>query len=83
MAVRNSMHEVGGVLPEKLLAADDGYRGHRIDCRKGHLATFVDRHRRHRSAHGRTCDRTHKMRPPTSKLLAFRVLSRAQKHEGE
>jgi hypothetical protein len=42
MAVRNSMHEVGGVLLEKLLAADDGYRGHRIDCGKGHLATFVD-----------------------------------------
>lgn len=42
MAVRSSMHEVGGVLLEKLLAADEGYRGHRIDCGKGHLATFVD-----------------------------------------
>jgi hypothetical protein len=42
MAVRDSMHEVGGVVLEKLLAADDGYRGHRIDCGKGHLATFVD-----------------------------------------
>jgi hypothetical protein len=42
MAVRHSMHEVGGVLLEKLLAADDGYRGHRIDCGKAHRATFVD-----------------------------------------
>jgi len=42
MAVRSSMHEVGGILLENLLAADDGYRGHRIDCGKGHLATFVD-----------------------------------------
>ena len=50
MAVRNSMHEMGGVLLEKLLAADDGYRGHRIDCGKGHLATFVD----HRSKTLRT-----------------------------
>lgn len=36
------MHEVGGALLGKLLAADDGYRGCRIDCGKGHLATFVD-----------------------------------------
>ncbi len=42
MAIRNSMHEVGGVLLEKLLAADDGYRGHRVDCGKGHQATFVE-----------------------------------------
>jgi len=42
MTVRHSMHEVGGVLLEKLLAADDGYRGHRIDCGKAHRATFVD-----------------------------------------
>ena len=36
------MHQVGGVLLEKVLAADDGYRGHQIDCGNGHRATFVD-----------------------------------------
>ena len=42
MAVRASLHEVGGVLLEKLLAADDGYRGWQIDCGQAHRASFVD-----------------------------------------
>ena len=36
MAVRNSMHEVGGVLPEKLLAADDGYHRPKAQRNKKH-----------------------------------------------
>jgi hypothetical protein len=42
MAVRSSMHEVGGVLLETLLDFDDGYRGPRVPCGKGHQAVFVD-----------------------------------------
>ena len=42
MAIRGSMHQVGGVLLEKLLEVDDGYRGSQMDCGQGHLATFVD-----------------------------------------
>jgi Uncharacterised protein family (UPF0236) len=42
MAIRASMHVVGGVLLEKLLDGDGGYRGPRIDCGQGHQATFVD-----------------------------------------
>ena len=36
------MHQVGGVLLENVLTADDGYRGPRIDCGNAHQATFVD-----------------------------------------
>jgi len=42
MAIRSSMHEVGGSLLERLLAQDPGYRGSRVDCGKGHQADFVD-----------------------------------------
>ena len=42
MAIRASMHEVGGVLLEKLLDTDTGYRGPQVDCGKGHQASFVD-----------------------------------------
>jgi Uncharacterised protein family (UPF0236) len=42
MAIRSSMHQVGGVLLERLLALDPGYRGPRTKCRLGHEAEFVD-----------------------------------------
>lgn len=43
MAIRASMHQLGGVVLEKLLNADGGgYRGARIDCGTGHQAEFVD-----------------------------------------
>jgi len=42
MAIRSSMHEVGGVLLEKLLDTDSGHRGPRIACGRGHEAKFVD-----------------------------------------
>ncbi len=41
------MHQVGGVLLERLLNADGGgYRGARIPCGAGHHATFVDSRRK-------------------------------------
>jgi hypothetical protein len=43
MAIRAALHQMGGVLLEKLLNSDDGgYRGRRIDCGRGHRATFVE-----------------------------------------
>lgn len=43
MAIRASMHKVGGVLLEKLLNCDGGgYCGARINCGQGHQAQFVD-----------------------------------------
>lgn len=42
MAIRSSMHQVGGVLLEGLLHMDTGYRGPRTKCRRGHQAKFVD-----------------------------------------
>lgn len=42
MAIRSSMHGVGGVLLEKLLDSDSGYRGPRVPCRQGHEAEFID-----------------------------------------
>jgi len=42
MAIRSSMHGVGGLLLEKLLDSDPGYRGPRVRCRLGHEAAFVD-----------------------------------------
>lgn len=43
MAIRASMHQIGGVVLEKLLNADGGgYRGARLDCGTGHQAGFVD-----------------------------------------
>ncbi|SRR5712692_6818511 len=42
-SIRASMHQIGGVLLEKLLNADSGsYRGTRIDCGGGHQARFVE-----------------------------------------
>jgi hypothetical protein len=42
-SIRASMHQIGGVLLEKLLNADSGsYRGARIDCGGGHQARFVE-----------------------------------------
>lgn len=43
MAIRHSMHEVGGVLLERFLGADSGGRlGTRIPCGLGHEASFLD-----------------------------------------
>lgn len=42
MAIRTSMHRVGGVFLEKLLDRDSGHRGQKIPCGKGHQARFVD-----------------------------------------
>ena len=41
MAIRTSMHKVGGVFLEKLLDRDNGHRGPRVPCGKGHEAGFV------------------------------------------
>ncbi|MGH8459069.1 MAG: ISKra4-like element ISDesp4 family transposase, partial [Nevskiales bacterium] len=46
MAIRASMHQVGGVLLERLLAEDPGYRGPSVNCGKGHQAGFVDYRRK-------------------------------------
>jgi len=43
LALRSSMHQIGGVLLEKLLNSDGGgYRGARIPCGQGHGAEFVE-----------------------------------------
>lgn len=41
MAIRHSMHGVGGVILAKLINADSGNRSVRIACRSGHEAKFV------------------------------------------
>ncbi len=42
MAIRAAMHQMGGVLLEKLLNSDGGgYRGAHLDCGLGHRAEFV------------------------------------------
>ena len=42
MAVRRSMHEVGGHLVERLLNTDQGgYQGAQVPCAQGHEAVFV------------------------------------------
>jgi len=42
MAIRAAMHQMGGVLLEKLLNSDSGgYRGAHLDCCQGHPAEFV------------------------------------------
>ena len=42
MAIRAAMHQMGGVLLEKLLNSDGGgYRGAHLDCGQGHPAAFV------------------------------------------
>lgn len=42
MAIRSSMHQVGGALLERLLDLDNGYRGPRVKCGRSHQAEFVD-----------------------------------------
>src|SRR6266478_4897361 len=43
MAIRASMHQIGGVLLEKVINADGGgYGGKEADCEQGHRATFGD-----------------------------------------
>ena len=39
--MREALHAAGGRLLEKILAADNGYRGPRVDCGAGHQASFV------------------------------------------
>ncbi len=41
LAIRTAMTRLGGCLLGKLLGADTGHRGPRIDCGAGHLAEFV------------------------------------------
>jgi hypothetical protein len=41
LAIRTAMTRLGSRLLEDLLAADDGYRGPRVDCGAGHQAVFV------------------------------------------
>lgn len=42
MALRTSMHQLGGAILEKLLDGDRGHRGPRVPCDRGHAAEFVD-----------------------------------------
>jgi hypothetical protein len=43
LALRSSLHQIGGVLLEKLLNSDGGsYRGTKIPCGQGHGAEFVE-----------------------------------------
>jgi len=42
MAIRSTMHRVGGVMLEKLLNCDLGYDGASIDCGRSHHARFID-----------------------------------------
>jgi len=47
MAVRSSLHEVGGLLVERLLNTDQGgFQGPRVPCPQGHEAEFVDYRRK-------------------------------------
>jgi hypothetical protein len=47
LALRSSMHQIGGVLLEKLLNSDEaGYAGTRTKCGQGHLAEFVEYRRK-------------------------------------
>ena len=47
MAVRSSMHEVGGLMVERLLDTDHGgYQGPRVRCGQGHEAEFVSYRRK-------------------------------------
>jgi hypothetical protein len=41
LAIRTAVTSVGGGLLQRLLAADSGHRGPRIDCGAGHQAEFV------------------------------------------
>lgn len=41
LAIRTAVLVLGGSLLGRLLAADGGYRGHRIDCGAGHQGEFV------------------------------------------
>lgn len=42
MAIRTSMHHVGGAVLERILGLDLGYHGPHTKCRHGHQADFVD-----------------------------------------
>jgi hypothetical protein len=43
LALRSSLHQIGGVLLEKLINADGGgYGGTHLDCGQGHPAEFVE-----------------------------------------
>ena len=43
MALRASMHQLGGAILEKLLDADSGHRGPRVPCGKGHAVVGQSR----------------------------------------
>lgn len=47
LAIRTAMLHLGAGLLEKLLEADTGYRGPRIDCGNGHHAEFVSYRAKH------------------------------------
>lgn len=47
LAIRTAMLHLGAGLLEKLLEADSGYRGPRIDCGHGHRAEFVSYRAKH------------------------------------
>ena len=48
LSIRHSMHQLGGVLMEKLLNADKGdHRGTRIACGAGHEAEFREYRTKH------------------------------------
>lgn len=47
LAIRTAMLNLGAGLLEKLLEADTGYRGPRIDCGNGHHAEFVSYRAKH------------------------------------
>ncbi len=43
LAIRSSLHQIGGVLLEKLMNSDGGgHGGTRIACGQGHQAEFVE-----------------------------------------
>jgi len=43
MAIRASMHQVGGILLERILNGESlGYQGRSVECGQGHRAQFVD-----------------------------------------
>jgi len=48
LSLRHAMHQVGGILMEKLLNADQGdHRGARVPCGAGHEAEFIEYRTKH------------------------------------
>jgi hypothetical protein len=42
MSIRSSLHGIGSILLEKLLAQDSGYRGRTLPCEDGHGYEFIE-----------------------------------------